>query len=561
MDSRGGVAPKQSALEYLQAQRRIALVLAEVDGGAAKASSQIPDRRFEQAMLVVARHAATANEFETHRKRLASLGRSFRLSEIFDLVVGELPGWCAWLESADGAGATSSRAALRRLVHDGQTPGEAGKRFVELVRAAVKLVERGSLGRGASVLAEAERLSAAVPPEVVESVRRKGFEGVDLELLRSFASTASERLSLRQLLRFFRTLEPVPLLQALAVEEGLERRRLLLALIEAHGEPARREALDLLRSEMGSEPTEAEVFLRRNLLVLLRHVPRSGDGGLDEEVEILARNAAPRLPPIVVKEAIGALGQLSGRRSEQALERHRQLLDAMLAGKTPPTGAAEDLRAGLAWTQAALARRVSAAKGASQSPSRPTSPEPSRIADDSLPGLLQRLAEDSATGNLVIEDKARGVAAAFTLSKGRLTAARAGNFRGADALYQFIETFDAGLCVWSPQGGAGSEEPNEPGGLEVRPLVLEGLRRRDEFRLARAIVPDDAVFASDTSSPQPFPEERDGLVTRDVWAAAAAGRSARDCEAAFVADAYRIRRLYLHWLEEGALVPREEPST
>ncbi len=556
MDSRARDEPKQDSVEYLQAQRRIALALAEVDRGAAQASPQKPDRRFERAMLVVARHAVAPNEFEAHRKRLAGFGRAFLLPELFDLVAGELPGWCPWLESADGVRSSSCRAALRRLVHHGQTPGETGKRFVELVRAAVRLIEKGSLGRAASALAEAERLGPDVPPEVVESARRNGFEGVDLELLRSFLATASERPSLRRFLLFFRTLEPVPLLQALAVEEGLKRRRLLLALLEAHGEPARREALDLLRSELGSELNEAEVFLRRNLIYLVRQVPRSGDDGLDEEVGILARNAAPQLPPILVKAAIGALGQLAGRRSEQALMRQRQILEAMLAGKTALARTAEDLRAYLGWTEAALARRGTATKGANQEPSRPTSPEPLRITEDSLPGLLHRLAEESASGSLVIEDKTRGVAAAFTLSKGRMTLARAGTLSGADALYQLLETFDAGLCVWSPQPSPRLDLAGEPEGLELRPLLLEGLRRRDEFRLARALVPDEAVFASDARSPRPYPDERDGLVTRDVWAAAAGGRSARDCETAVAADAYRIRRLYLHWLEEGALVPR-----
>ena len=471
-------------------------------------------------------------------------------------MAGELPGWCPWLESPDGVSSSSCRAALRRLVRHGQTPLDTGKRFTELVRSAVRLVSKGSLGRAASVLAEAERVGADVPPEAVESARRKGFEGVDLELLRSFSATVSERPSLRRLLRFFRTLEPVPLLQVLAVEEGLERRRLLLALLEAHGEPARREALDLLKSDPGSDPNEAEVFLRRNLVYLLRHVPRSSDDGLDEEVDVLARNAAPSLPPILVREAIAALGQVGGKRSEQALRRQRQVLETMLAGKATPARTAEDLRSYVAWTEAALARRSTAAKGASPAPSRPTSPEPSRIAEDSLPGLLHRLADEAASGSLVIEDKARGVAAAFTLSKGRMTFARGGPFTGVDALYQLLETFESGLCVWSAQPSPNLDWGGEPEGLELKPLLVEGLRRRDEFRLARALVPDDAVFASDTSSPHPHPDERDGLVTRDIWEAAAGGRSARDCETTVAAESYRIRRLYLYWLEEGALVRR-----
>jgi hypothetical protein len=550
-------APKQDAVEYFQAQRRIALALAELDRVAAGASLRELDGRFERAMLVVARHAVAPHTFELHRKRIADLGRAFVLPELFDLVAGELPGWCSWGESADDIHPWSSRAALRRLVTHGQTHGERGERFSELSGVAVRLTAQGSLGRASSALAEAESLvdQAAVTPEVVESVRGSGSEGIDLEILRPFSTSPSEQPSLRRFLSFFRVLHPVALLQALATEKTRERRRLILALLEAQGEPARNEALDLLGSDLAPTMDEAEMYLRRNFIYLLTRVPRSVDDGLDEEVAVLARHAAPQLPPILVKEAIKALSQVAGRRSERALQRQRQLLQEMLAGTTPPAATYEDLRVYLERTEAALDRRATGGKAAGQTPGRPTSPKPSQLAGESLPSFLQGLAEESASGDLVVEDKARGVAVWFKLSDGRLTFARAGRLGGADAVYQLLETFDGGECAWTSQPGTKVASTGEREGLDLRPLLLEGLRRRDELGLARALVPDEAVFAPKTSEPRPHPDEKDGLVTRDVWEAAIGGQTPRLCEAAVEADAYRIRRLYLHWLEEDALEP------
>lgn len=565
LDPQPGQAPQQDAVEYFQAQRRIALALAELDRAAAGASLLDPDRRFERAMLVVARHAVAPHAFELHRKRIADLGRTFLVPELFDLVGRELPGWCSWCESADDIRPWSSRATLRRLVSHGQTQGERGKRFGELSGVAVRLAAQGAVGRAASAIAEAERLvdHTAITPEAVESVRGSSSEGIDLEILRPFSTSPSEQLSLRRFLRFFRALQPVALLQALATEKTRERRRLILALLEAQGDPTRREALDRLRSDVAVTIDEAETYLRRNLIYLLIRVPRSGNDGLDEEVAILARHAAPQLPSILVKEAIKALSQVAGRRSEQALQRQRQLLQAMLARTTAPTAPDEDLRVYLERTEAALDRRATETKTVGQTSGRSTSPKPSQLAGDSLPSFLQRLAEESASGDLVVEDRVRRVAIWLKLSDGRLAFARAGPLSGADAFYQLLETFDGGECRWSSRPGVKVASTGEREGLDLRPLLLEGLRRRDEFELARALVPDEAVFAPKTSQPRPHPQERDGLVTRDVWEAAIGGETPRVCEAAVAVDAYRVRRLYLHWLEEDALEPaliRGRPS-
>ena len=551
MDPRADRPTKQDAVEYFQAQRRIKLVLSELERGGPAANDG--DRRFQRAMLIVLRHTVALNAFDVHRRRIADLGRSFSLAELFDLVAQELPGWCWWAESGDEPPPWTSRAALQRLVTYGQTQGERGKRFAELSEAALRLVEQAAMGRAATAVAEAERLvdSGALTSEAVESVRGSASRTIDLEVFHRSSSTSIEQPGLRRFLRFFRSLAPVALLQALAIEEKRERRRLILALLEAHGEPARREALDLLDSEVPRTMDEPEVFVRRNLIYLLTRVPRSGEDGLDQEVAVLARHSAPHLPPMLVKEAIKALGQLGGKRSELVLQRHHHLLQEMLASPGT-TVSKEDLQVYFERTATALERRAS---GGAARPSRPISSKPEPIAGDALPNLVQRLSEESISGDVFFEDKRRGATIALKLVAGTLVSARAGPLIGAEAFYQLVETFDGGDCALSPRVGKAAPTTEEIRPLELKPLLLEGLRRRESFDIARAIVPDDAIFGPKTSEPRPHPDEKDGLVTRDVWEAAIGGQSPRACEASIAADSFRIRRLYLHWLEEDALEP------
>jgi hypothetical protein len=48
-------------------------------------------------------------------------------------------------------------------------------------------------------------------------------------------------------------------------------------------------------------------------------------------------------------------------------------------------------------------------------------------------------------------------------------------------------------------------------------------------------------------------EDEDPDFAHLVWTHVAKGATAQACEAAIQTDAYRIRRLLAHWLEEGAL--------
>lgn len=544
--------------EYLQGQRRIALLFTVRSRALAAQPQGAPDEVSVRVMRAVARHAEARHDFERHRKRLADSGRPFDPPELFDLVAQELPGWCPWLEEAHDSGAASShgaRAALGRLVSHGQTHAEKGERFMELAVLAARLTGSGSLGRAASAVAEANRLigQAGAPTESVQAARAGAFDGYQADVLQPFVGAPGSRASLERVLGFFRALQPVALLQEMAVEVRRERRHLILALLEVHGPTARREAIDLLRADPEAEMGDDEAFVRRNLIYLLRRVPRSGDDGLDEEIAVLARHGAPSYPPMVVKEVIGAISQYPGRRAEQALLAIKERMLTAATGSAGRRPRPEDLRVYLDRIASALARRETSPRAPARPSAGATTTQKFALPADALPGLLYELTESKASGSLSLAETGGAGAATLALSGGRLASARAGGLSGADAVYQVIQVFGGGDATWAPYAPATSTPLFETDAIALGPAVVEGLRRRDELELARAFAPDSAVFAAGKTAPRPHPDEKDGLVTRDVWAAASAGRTPLEIEKSLPVEAFRVRRLLLRWVEEGAL--------
>jgi hypothetical protein len=88
------------------------------------------------------------------------------------------------------------------------------------------------------------------------------------------------------------------------------------------------------------------------------------------------------------------------------------------------------------------------------------------------------------------------------------------------------------------------------------PLILEAVRRHDEFQMAKALVPDDMKLGPAGVKPTRPEDEPDQELLRFVWARALSGVTPALCEADCRVDCYRVRRMYAHWLEEGALKQR-----
>ena len=88
------------------------------------------------------------------------------------------------------------------------------------------------------------------------------------------------------------------------------------------------------------------------------------------------------------------------------------------------------------------------------------------------------------------------------------------------------------------------------------PTVLEAIRRHDELQGDSALVPDGTSMATTATPPAIPPDEEDRELIRLVWREASSGTAPESCEGKVAADAYRVRRLYAHWFEQGALERR-----
>ncbi len=172
-----------------------------------------------------------------------------------------------------------------------------------------------------------------------------------------------------------------------------------------------------------------------------------------------------------------------------------------------------------------------------------------------LPSLLQSLADSQATGELILFDPRQARQAMMRFAQGRVAHCEAGRLGGAAAVYEVFEKLAPGTFVFRSSGEAGAPAAREGESMEVMPLVLEGVRRHDEYKEARVLVPDGQAFEPGDAAPETPEDESDPDFVKAVWTQASARRPADACEASIASDAYRVRSLYARWLEQGALRP------
>jgi hypothetical protein len=169
-----------------------------------------------------------------------------------------------------------------------------------------------------------------------------------------------------------------------------------------------------------------------------------------------------------------------------------------------------------------------------------------------LPTVLQMLAQTSPTGILSLLTAEGTVQATLAFEEGRLRATRFGSLNGDDAVYQlFVKPFPGTFAFASRENIESSHGPLGPP-QEVMNLILEGVRRHDEWRRAAALVPEEAKLKP-TGKPSTPLEDESKEFSDSVWEKASSGSTAAECEASSVSDSYRVRRLLAHWVEEEVL--------
>jgi hypothetical protein len=227
-----------------------------------------------------------------------------------------------------------------------------------MVRAAVEQLNEGELGRAVTMFDLAERLvtEKKVDAERADLARRGMQELVDLDRLRTYAEDASRQSILRKVLAFFPALSPHGILDELETEQKRERRRLLVTLLQVHGPVARRAALEKLRQPLNPAAGQAGWYFQRNLLNVLRRIPRPEDSPLEAEIEMLGSLGRPGQHILLIKEVMANLAMIRHDKTAAVLISIAREFET-LAGKTGGGAyTADDVQTVLDRAYSALAR-------------------------------------------------------------------------------------------------------------------------------------------------------------------------------------------------------------
>ncbi len=653
--------------------RRFSLLLDRLERSPARApgagaASPSPEV-VPQLLATAALGARGGDEFEQHLRRLAGLGVGATPEDLFRALGRSLPGWVVPVAGGADAGIETlvsgrSAEAMRRIVSMADDPEESAQRFAALVQAAIEQFNAGALPQAVTMFELAAGLIAErrLDPATIMSLQSRAHEDLSLDRLRALAEDPKKHALLRKVLSFFPALAPKRLLEDLMREERRDRRKLALTLLEVHGPASRAEAMALLESCVAGALPDPEGAYGRDLVFLLRRIPRPADAPLDDELTLLINGIQADQPPLVAKEAIGALGQIKDKRAAQALtarlhdleqdllsrrelddsaaetlalvdrvtaalarvgtpdalrtvvnhalsrqprfghavarleglasqdlstdgglvarlvEMLREVLPKKVLGLFPRGKSDEALRIvqALSGTPTSTVKRVFAeiaerfpdqdfadaarrALAAFGAPPRPADAPAKVLSGDlelfGLPTLLQNLAESQVTGLLTLADREGATVGTLVLESGKLFSCQTGPLRGETAVHALFERpFPGTFAFASRREGGDKDQPPSAPPLELLPIILEGVRRHDEYLHARAVVADDIAFKA-AGKPTHPEGEADAAFLRTVWTRVLAGATAAACESALPVDPYRVRRLLAHWVEEGALQP------
>lgn len=317
-----------------------------------------------QIIAAVAKGSASSRELNQDLARLKDLGINAGMDQVFRFLGNSIPGWSLPVSEADqakGVGQLPPSApveAMHRIITMAEDATEGTRRLHELVKAAVAQFNEGLLSRAVTMFELAEKVIAEgkVKPAVIEALRRTGHEFLQPERLKQYGDAPDRHAQLRKVMAFYLPLRPAGLLEELAVSPRRDRRRQLLTFLEAHGRAGRAEVLEWLQRSFTGVVARDDWQLQRNLVLVLRRVPRPADVSPEPEIETLAALADPARPGPVVKEVISALSQLGADKAEQPLMRLLGRLEERLLQDTPPAAEADEIRGLIDRTASGLIR-------------------------------------------------------------------------------------------------------------------------------------------------------------------------------------------------------------
>jgi hypothetical protein len=273
-------------------------------------------------IAMAASDARSDEEFRRLQENLKSLGIESGTDHIYRALGRSLPGW---MIETTGTDAVKSRnpavEAMGQIIHLAEDRWEGGKRFRDMVQAAVEQFNTGSFTRAATMLDLALGIGSdeKLDPAAVAGIRKTEHKSLDLNQLRNLAKQPDKRHLLLKVLNFFDAFTAENLLKSLQNEGRREQRMLLLDLLEAHGGTAHRIAFEGLKELLAGSNLATEWYFARNLVCILNRTPSPGDITPREEIELIAPLTRLSLSAPLVKEAIKFAGQTKCVESEELL--------------------------------------------------------------------------------------------------------------------------------------------------------------------------------------------------------------------------------------------------
>ena len=624
-----------------------------------------------------ASQAKSSKELETQLGYLQDIGIDNLGADLFKHLSEGLPDWAppSHTEVGDKDPPAGATRAMRKVVNLSKDPEELLQRFKEMVGVAIEEFNGGSLGRAVTMLDLAERMIAQkeVEASMATSVIEESYSDLDMAQIYKLADDPDNRLLLNRVMKFFPKLQVNELLEKLMDEQDREKRLQLLKLLRAHGEEAREGAVEALDESVNGD-TRRPWHVERNLVYLMRAIPRVHDEDIDREIDLLVHVSDLTGSMPVIREAIASLVQLEHPRANTTLAARISELENVLVGDSVIQFDLKEIRwllsnaiKLLSQSETSEARSIIITHGLKDKPelgdtyarlvtlgdhdlsdtpdqlnrlldamqnelprkflgvsvknprksqileylissvSGTNAPEVHTIlgdivqrfsdqpfgkaadkalttmgqpaarkkapaaANDSvtlsgdlalfgLPNVLQNLSDTGVTGAVKIFDEEGGEKAEIRLADGNLISARVGQLENDNAVYQLLERPVKGRFVFVNEEHLGGDHSPPESSMEMMSLLLEGIRRYDEFNRALALIPDDARFKSTGKKPSDVKEDGDSKLAKAVWDQAARGVSPLACEKGIPIDCFRIRRLYEHWVAEGALAPADAPA-
>ncbi|HEX7705495.1 MAG TPA: DUF4388 domain-containing protein [Thermoanaerobaculia bacterium] len=347
----------------LQAEKRISLIVDRLTRemqSAGPGGGQPEPEALSQLLTLAATRSHTGQEFNEYLERLRPLTGG-KEGNVFVILGGGMPSW-----EIPGVGHQEQRlpaqvGAMEKILEIAEDPAVALKRVRELVAAAIAKFNEGALAASVWMLdvAEDSIKERKLDATAIDRIRTEAADAISLVQLRKYTENKGRHAALRLVFGFFPTLRLDTLFRQLRPEKKAERRRALLAFIEAYGASGREAALSELEKELRQQPVDT--YFLRNLIFLLHRIPRESDETLPREMAALTATSARGQFIFVIREAVTGLGQIKSEAAAKLLTMRLAEFEALLVRGDTTTYSADDLQKLLDRIVSSLARTETSA--------------------------------------------------------------------------------------------------------------------------------------------------------------------------------------------------------